>query len=250
MSRCNIPLQPKRSVLIVMKFYVKEKDGNEKNIDFIPVHIINAGYTGRDQAAVQAHIDELKEEGIPAPDKTPVYFTKFEERMTQENSFEVLDETDHSGEAEFALLFDNGEVYVGAGSDHTDRKLETVDIPKAKQVYPNTISRDLWKLSDVVDHWDDIVIRSWVKVDGVRTLFQEAALTAMLDANDIIDRVKELLVDPEDTQGLVVYSGTVASIIKSEYSPYFEVELEDPVLGRKLRNYYELKPKSSWYKGN
>lgn len=233
-----------------MKFCVKNKDGSEKVIDFIPVHMINAGYTGRDQAAVQAHIDELKEEGIPAPDKTPVYFTKFEERITQENSFEVLDETDHSGEAEFALLFDNGEVYVGTGSDHTDRKLETVDIPKAKQVYPNTVSRDLWKLSDVVDHWDDIIIRSWIKVDGVRTLFQEAALTAMLDANDIIDRVKKLLVDPENTQGLVVYSGTVASIIKSEYSPYFEVELEDPVLGRKLRNYYELKPKSSWYKGD
>jgi hypothetical protein len=232
-----------------MIFCIKEKDGKEKSIDFQPVHIINAGYTGRDQAAVQAHIDELKEEGIPAPDKTPVYFIKFEERITQDNYFEVLDETDHSGEAEFALLFDKDEIYVGAGSDHTDRKLETIDIPKAKQIYPNTISRDLWKLSEVVGHWDDIIIRSWIKVDGVRTLFQEAALTAMLDANDIIDRVKKLLVDPEETQGLIIYSGTIASIFKAEYSPYFEVELEDPVLGRKLRNFYELKSLSSWYKG-
>ena len=232
-----------------MIFCIKEKNGNEKSIDFKPVHIINAGYTGRDQAAVQAHIDELKEEGIPAPDKTPVYFLKFEERITQDNYFEVLDETDHSGEAEFALLFDKDEIYVGAGSDHTDRKLETIDIPKAKQIYPNTISRDLWKLSEVVGHWDDIIIRSWIKVDGVRTLFQEAALTAMLDANDIIDRVKKLLVDPEETQGLIIYSGTIASIFKAEYSPYFEVELEDPVLGRKLRNFYELKSLSSWYKG-
>ena len=232
-----------------MIFCIKEKDGKENSIDFQPVHIINAGYTGRDQAAVQAHIDELKEEGIPAPDKTPVYFIKFEERITQDNYFEVLDETDHSGEAEFALLFDKDEIYVGAGSDHTDRKLETIDIPKAKQIYPNTISRDLWKLSEVVGHWDDIIIRSWIKVDGVRTLFQEAALTAMLDANDIIDRVKKLLVDPEETQGLIIYSGTIASIFKAEYSPYFEVELEDPVLGRKLRNFYELKSLSSWYKG-
>lgn len=233
-----------------MKFCVKEKNGYEKNIDFMPIHIINAGYTGRDQAAVQAHIDELKEEGIPAPEKTPVYFTKFEERITQENFFEVLDETDHSGEAEFVLLFDNGEIYVGAGSDHTDRKLETVDIPKAKQIYPNTISRDLWRLPDVSDHWDDLIIRSWIKVDETRVLFQEAPLTAMLSANDIIGRVKKLLVDPENTQGLVVYSGTVASIIKADYSPYFEVEIEDPVLGRKLRNYYEMKPRSMWYKGD
>ena len=233
-----------------MIFCIKEKNGNEKLIDFKPVHIINAGYTGRDQAAVQAHIDELKEEGIPAPDKTPIYFTKFVERITQENHFEVLDETDHSGEAEFVLLFDKDEIYVGTGSDHTDRKLETIDIPKAKQIYPNTISKDLWKLSDVVNHWDDLIIRSWIKLDGVRTLFQEAALTAMLDANEIIDRVKELLVDPKATQGLVIYSGTVASIFKAEYSSYFEVELEDPILNRKLCNYYDMTPRSSWYKGD
>ena len=119
-----------------MKFKVLEKNGEERVIDFIPKHIINAGYTGRDQAAVQAHIDELKEEGIPAPDKTPVYFPKFTDKLTQSEEFEVLDETDHSGEAEFALFFDKSEIYVGVGSDHTDRKLETIDIPKAKQNSP------------------------------------------------------------------------------------------------------------------
>lgn len=87
-----------------MKFKVLAKNGEEKIIDFVPKHIINAGYTGRDQAAVQAHIDELKEEGIPAPDKTPVYFVKFIDKITQSGGFEVLDETDHSGEAEFALF--------------------------------------------------------------------------------------------------------------------------------------------------
>lgn len=233
-----------------MKFTVLEKDGKEKVIDFIPKHIINAGYTGRDQAAVQAHIDELKEKGIPAPDKTPVYFVKFGDRLTQEEKFEVLDETDHSGEAEFALFFDGDEIYVGVGSDHTDRKLEEVNIPKAKQMYPNTVSRKLWKLSDVIDHWDDITLRSWVKVNGKKTLFQEAKLTAMLDAADLIKRTKELLRSPEETDGLVLYSGTVASLFSADYSPYFETELEDPVLGRKLGESYEMTCVSSWYKGN
>ena len=177
-----------------MKFKVLAKSGEEKIIDFVPKHIINAGYTGRDQAAVQAHIDELKEEGIPAPDKTPVYFVKFIDKITQSGGFEVLDETDHSGEAEFALFFDKDEIYVGVGSDHTDRKLETVDIPKAKQIYPNTISKELWKLSDVIDHWDDITLRSWIKVDGERKLFQEAKLTAMLDAADLVERAKNSFV--------------------------------------------------------
>lgn len=233
-----------------MKFRVLEKNGEERVIDFIPKHIINAGYTGRDQAAVQAHIDELKEEGIPAPDKTPVYFSKFTDKLTQSEEFEVLDETDHSGEAEFALFFDKSEIYVGVGSDHTDRKLETIDIPKAKQIYPNTISKELWKLSDVIGHWDDIIIRSWIKADGEKKLFQEAKLTAMLDAADLAERAKKLLCDPKDTEGLVVYSGTVASLFKADYSPYFETELEDPILGRRLGNVYEMTCKSSWYKGN
>ena len=233
-----------------MKFKVLEKNGREEIIDFIPSHIINAGYTGRDQAAVQAHVDELKEKGVPAPEKTPVYFTKFADRITQDEIFEVLDEKDHSGEVEFALFFYGGNVYVGVGSDHTDRALEIVDIPKAKQVYPNTISKELWRLDDVIDHWDDIIIRSFIKVDGAKRLFQEAKLTAMLDAAELITRTKALLADPEKTDGLVIYSGTVASLFNAEYSPYFESELEDPIFNRRLCNVYKLVCKDSWYKGN
>lgn len=236
--------------MMMMKFKILEKDGTERAFEFTERHTINAGYTGRDQEAVKAHIDELKAEGIPAPDKTPVYFLKLPGKITQEESFEVLDQSDHSGEVEYVLLCDKGEVYVGVGSDHTDRKLEVVDIPKAKQVYLNTISRELWRLSDVVDHWDDIVIRSWVKNDGKKRVLQEAKLTAMLDPVDLLERVKKLLKNPDDTQGLVIYSGTVAALFKADYSPYFESELEDPVLGRKLRNVYELNCVSSWYKGD
>lgn len=233
-----------------MKFKVQLVNGEERGIDFVPRHMINAGYTGRDQTAVQAHINELKAEGIPAPDKTPVYYTKFIDRITQSGMLEVLDESDHSGEAEFVLLFDKDEIYVGVGSDHTDRKLESVDIPKAKQIYPNTISKELWLLKDVSDHWDEIIIRSWVKVNDEKKLLQEAPLTAMLGATDLIERTKRLLVNLDDTEGLIVYSGTVAALFKADYSPYFEAELDDQVLKRKLSNSYELVCKSSWYKGD
>ena len=43
----------------IVKFKVLAKNGEEKIIDFVPKHIINAGYTGGDLAAVQALIDEL-----------------------------------------------------------------------------------------------------------------------------------------------------------------------------------------------
>ena len=40
----------------IVKFKVLEKNGEERVIDFIPKHIINAGYTGRDQALSLIHI--------------------------------------------------------------------------------------------------------------------------------------------------------------------------------------------------
>lgn len=231
-----------------MQFQLQKASGKKEEISLNINRIINAGYTGRDQAAVQAHIDELKEEGIPAPEKIPTYFPKFADRLTQEGYFKVLDETDHSGEAEFVLLFNGKNIYVGVGSDHTDRKLETVDIPKAKQVYPNTISKELWNLMDVIDHWDALVLRSWVKQNGKKVLLQEATLDAMLDPNDLITRIKELLINQNDVDGLIVYSGTVAALVKTVYSSYFEVELEDPNLGRKLTQKYELEPISKGFK--
>ncbi|MDL2264127.1 DUF2848 domain-containing protein [Synergistaceae bacterium OttesenSCG-928-I11] len=233
-----------------MKFTLLRASGGSEEVCVNVRKMINAGYTGRDQEAVRAHIDELKEEGIPAPDKTPTYFPKFVDRITQDEAFEVLDESDHSGEAEFALIFDKGRIYVGAGSDHTDRKLETVDIPKAKQVYPNTISRELWLLDDVRGHWDELVLRSWVTpVGGKRTLLQDATLDAMLSPDELVERVKAILVDPKDLDGLVIYSGTVAAITKVEYCDSFEVVIEDKKLGRSLKQFYKMHPTKKWFKG-
>lgn len=232
---------------ITMDFTVLHQSGAAEPVSIEIRRMINAGYTGRDQKAVQAHIDELKEEGIPAPDKIPTYFPKFVDRLTQAERFEVLDESDHSGEAEFVLIFHQGRALVGVGSDHTDRRLETVDIPKAKQVYPNTVSRELWVLDEIKAEWDQIYLRSWVEIDGVRTLFQEAQLKAMLSPDDLIARVKKLLAEPEDTEGLVIYSGTVAALVKAAYSRTFEASLDDPARKRSLTQRYTLQPVSDWY---
>ena len=232
---------------VTMNFTILRVSGPDEPVAVEIRKMINAGYTGRDQEAVQAHIDELKEEGIPAPDRVPTYFPKFVDRLTQAESFEVLDESDHSGEAEFALIRHRGRILVGVGSDHTDRRLETADIPKAKQVYPNTVSRELWVLDEIKEHWDEIMIRAWVEKDGVRTLFQEAPLAAMLPPDNLLERVAGLLTDPADGEGLVVYSGTVAALVKTGYSRTFETALEDPRLNRRLSQRYLLTPVSRWF---
>src|SRR5689334_3905949 len=94
-----------------------------KPVDFAPQRVVLAGYTGRDRAAVQAHIDELRAQGIPAPEHTPELY------RTDAGAIQIDGQLARghgwsSGEVEFVLLVGGGATYVGIGSDHTDRDLE------------------------------------------------------------------------------------------------------------------------------
>src|SRR3712207_3980764 len=99
--------------------------GSGETLSFRPRRVLMAGYTGRDQAAVQAHIDELREHGVPAPKRVPILFPSTADRLTQDDEIEVLGDRT-SGEAELVLLYHEGRTYVAAGSDHTDREVEKV----------------------------------------------------------------------------------------------------------------------------
>lgn len=208
--------------------------------------IVNAGYTGRNQEEVQKHIDELKEKGIPGPDEIPTYFPKFRDRLTQAEEVEALDEKGHTGEAEYVLLCAGNEIYIAAGSDHTDRLVEQASIPKAKQVYPNFISKDVWMLSEVRDHFDQIILRGVVENNGMESVFQEASLSALLSPDELYALVKEIVTD---TEGLAIFSGTVGALEDLDCTPVFRTELDDPVLGRKLSCSYRMKTIDSWFKG-
>jgi hypothetical protein len=222
-------------------------NGNPDDVvTFAVQKIVNAGYTGRNQAEVRKHIDELKQKGIPGPDEIPMYFPKFKERLTQAECVEALDFTGHTGEAEYVLLCAREEVYVAAGSDHTDRVLEQISIPKAKQFYPNFISREVWRLSEIRDHFDKIILRSRVEHDGRKVIFQEAPLAALISPDDLLERVKKIT---GDTEGLVIYSGTVAAKADLDCTPVFEAELDDPVTARKLTCGYRLEPVTAWFRG-
>lgn len=228
----------------VLKFRVNANP--DDILTFEVKKIVNAGYTGRNQAEVQKHIDELKEKGIPGPDEIPTYFPKYKELITQEEIVEALDTKGHTGEAEYALLCTADEIYVAVGSDHTDRLLEQASIPKAKQHYPNFVSRDVWKLSQIRGHFDEIILRSRVMHEGKKIIFQEAPLSAMLPPDDLLARVKKIV---SDTDGLVIYSGTVAAKADLDCTPVFEAELEDPVRNLKLNCSYRLEPVTTWFKG-
>ena len=121
--------------------------------------------------ALRAHIEELEKIGVPAPQTVPMIYQLSPELLSTETEISTV-RNDSSGEVEVVLLNIEGEWYVGIGSDHTDRVLEAVSIQKSKQVCAKPISKELWPLSSIEDHWDDLQLKSWYSVNGEVQLYQ------------------------------------------------------------------------------
>lgn len=212
-------------------------DGDERTFEFDK--LIMAGYTGRNQSEVAAHVDELRAHGIPAPERVPMLYACAPELLTTAGQISVLG-GDTSGEGEFVLFQDGVELLVGVGSDHTDRALEASDIPRAKQVCAKIVSREVWRVAEVIEGWDDLLLRAWVGQDGSETLYQEGPLARMLTPQAILDYVGKQLTEPLGSA--VVFSGTL-SIIGGAFQPSatFAVELFDPRRERRLRCAYRAR---------
>jgi hypothetical protein len=195
-----------------------------------------AGWTGRDPVARDKHIAELEAIGIARPATTPIYYRCSARRITLEDRIEVSGENS-SGEVEFVLIGWQGRIFVGCGSDHTDRKVEAYSVTVSKQMCDKPVASVLWELEDVIAHWDRMILRSWAVIDGARVLYQEGTLDAMLPVKDLIDRGfggKDL------PDGCAMFGGTFAAKGGIRPADRFEFELEDPVLKRKISHGYDV----------
>jgi hypothetical protein len=199
-------------------------------------HLVIAGWTGRDRAAVEKHIAELGAIGVKPPATTPIFYRASAARLTIADSIEVLGEAS-SGEAEFVLLQNDGRLWVGTGSDHTDREVETYGVSVSKQMCDKPIAAEFWPMVDVAPHWDKLMLRAHISEQGKRVLYQEGAVTAMLDPLELIGkyRGKTGLAD-----GTLMFCGTLSARGGVRPSEVFEVELDDPVLGRKIQHRYRI----------
>lgn len=201
--------------------------------------MVNAGYSGRDEAAVQAHIDELVADGVTAPEQVPATYAVAPNSLRAAPDAIQVVGGDTSGEAEFGLVLAGGETYVVAASDQSDRALERDSVQKAKQITPNVVSAGAWRFSAVRPHWDEIELRAWTTVDGERRRYQEDTLAALLPPEDILDVVHSRYGAADG--GEAVLSGTVATL-EGDVQPgsRFEVELVDPVCERSLSVAYDV----------
>src|SRR5256714_10575722 len=146
-----------------------------------------AGWTGRDPVARDKHIAELEAIGIARPVTTPIYYRCSARRLTTTDVIEVCG-GDSSGEVEFVLIGWQGRIFVGLGSDHTDRKVESYSVTVSKQMCDKPMAPELWELEDVIDHWDRMILRAHAWIDGARVLYQEGTLDAILPGKELIER--------------------------------------------------------------
>jgi len=195
-----------------------------------------AGWTGRDPVARDKHIAELEAIGIARPATTPIYYRVAARRLTTEDSIEVSG-TETSGEVEFVLIGWQGRIFVGVGSDHTDRKVETYSVTVSKQMCDKPIAPVLWELEDVAGHWDQMILRSFARIDGASVLYQEGTLDSMLPIKELIQRG---FGDAGFPDGCAMFGGTFAAIGGIRPASRFDFELEDPVLKRRIRYGYDV----------
>lgn len=197
-------------------------------------NLIIAGWTGRNREAMEAHVAELEEIGISRPKRMPEYYCNGLNLLTTSESIQVVG--DHSsGEIEFVLYVNEDEIFVGLGSDHTDREVEKTNVTVSKQVCPKPVSATVWKYSDIRDHWDSLSLRSHAVLDGERTLYQEGPVTTMKDPMDLLEEYEKR---GGSRNGLVMYCGTLAVHGGVRPAQSFEMELIDPVMNRSIKHAY------------
>lgn len=203
----------------------------------VPVdRLVIAGWTGRDMAALEKHIAELEAIGVKRPATVPIFYRASTARLTTDDSIEVIGEAS-SGEAEFVLLRHAERLWVGTGSDHTDREVEKYGVSVSKEMCDKPLAPTFWDYEEVAPHWDKLVLRAHIAENGRQVLYQEGPVTAMLDPKTLIEKFDR---KGGLEEGALMFCGTLAARGGIRPSATFAFELEDPVLNRKIHHQYRV----------
>jgi Protein of unknown function (DUF2848) len=205
-------------------------------IAFTPETLVVAGWAGRDEKAIHHHIEELAAIGVPRPSSVPVFYRGANALVTQSGRVEVLG-PDSSGEIEPVIVSLADGLWVTVGSDHTDRKAETVGIALSKQMCAKPVGTVLWRLDEVAGHWDELILRSHAVIDGARVVYQEGKLASLRTPADLIAKWTSGAGLPPAT---VMFGGTLGAIGGIRPASRFEMELIDPVRQRTISHAYDI----------
>lgn len=215
-----------------MKFNLVTKNGNEV-FELIPEHVYVVGYSGSNKEKIYAHIKELEEElNVAPPKKIPTIFEVSKEILTQDKDLYFVGEKT-SGECEFVIIMKDSKIYIGLGSDHSDRELEAISVPKAKQICLKPISVDIWDYEEIKDHFPKIKL-------SAKSDFEDYQVGTLADIISVEEILSELNKSLGHIDNCVIYSGTVPLVNGYKYGKNFSLELNDEILGRKIAFDYNI----------
>jgi hypothetical protein len=209
---------------------------DDRLVTMAPEAIVVAGFTGRDERAVRQHVQELADQGVPAPPTTPAFYVMPPSALTCARELHVV-RARTSGEAEIALVVEKKETYVTLASDHTDRDVETLDIALSKEVCSKPIARHAWRLDDVADHWAGLRLRSWARDGSARRLYQDGFAVALLPPDELLAKLPQHLW----MERFVLLMGTLPTRGGIRPATHFWAELTDPQQDRRINLEYAVR---------
>lgn len=217
-----------------LQLFVRPAAGEDYELAFTPKLVLNAAYAGRNPEDVAKHIADVQAKGIPAnvsiPSLSPVSAHNLViHQEVQEYSRSMI------GEVEYVLIWHDGEIYLGVGSDHCDFWLEQHSFTHSKNSAPNVIARDVWRFSDVRYHFDDLVLECSVFTSGQWKVVQRAACSSLRSPDFWLSSAAFRSRDPN---GTVLFSGTINHLNGFIQGTKYRVALEDPVRSRAIRHEY------------
>lgn len=210
---------------------------NDETIEFSFDKVFIIGYSGRDLNKTQMHIDELEKElGVAPPKYIPTIFECSKEIVTQNKKLKFIGDRT-SGECEYVIIKNNNNIYISLGSDHTDRKLESVSVPKSKQVCLKPIANEVWEYEKIKSHWDQIELKSFVTINDEESEYQLGSLADILPVERILEELEKRV---DSINNSIIFSGTVPLVSSFKYGEKFRVEMIDNVLGNKIHFSYDI----------
>ena len=203
-----------------------------KAIDLQIKRVFVAGWTGRNRAAVDHHIEELAALGITPPSQVPLYYRVSNGLLTQSTQIDVLG-TSTSGEVEPLIIQQGANLWIGLASDHTDRELEAYSVAASKQACAKPVSPELWEYESVKDHLDSLMLRCSIKESGQWIVYQEGSL-------ENISLVSELISGSGLGENDAMLCGTLPAVGGVRPANDYIMELLDPVLDRTIQLSYSV----------
>ncbi len=203
-------------------------------MSFVIDDVVVAGWTGRNAAGVQHHIDELAAIGVAPPSTVPLFYRVSKSLLTSDSVVDVLGDTS-SGEAEPMIVRQGNGLWLGLASDHTDRALETTSVAASKQICAKPCATELWDFADVEAHLDAITIQSWIEENGAWVLYQDGTLG---DIRPLASLIEASRLPPNSA----MLCGTFAAIAGVRAAPRFRAVMRDPVRGKEITLTYEARP--------